>query len=56
LIARRVTAKVLSAPVEEGWYTEQEALELGTRMLFDNVADVFWPGVKQQQPGKADLG
>jgi hypothetical protein len=56
LIARRVTAKVLSARVEEGWYTEQEALELGTRMLFDNVADVFWPGVKQQQPGKADLG
>jgi uncharacterized protein len=49
-IARRVCAKVLSARTEDGWCTEDEALELGRRMLFDNVTSVFWPGTPQKGP------
>jgi hypothetical protein len=44
-IARRVCAKVLATKVEEGFCKEEEAVELGKRMLFDNAASLFFPAV-----------
>ncbi|MDR5726572.1 MAG: hypothetical protein RB191_03785 [Terriglobia bacterium] len=47
-IARRVCAKVLAAKVEDGFCQEEEAVELGKWMFFDNVASLFFPGAFQQ--------
>lgn len=46
-IARRVVAKVLAVKVQEGFCTEEEAVELGRRMFFDNVASLFYPDAKE---------
>jgi len=42
-IARRVVAKVLAGKVQEGFCKEEEAVELGKRILFDNAASLFYP-------------
>ena len=47
-IARRVVAKVLAVKVEEGFCKEEEAVELGKRMFFDNVASLYFPGASQR--------
>jgi len=44
-IARRIVAKVLAVKVQEGFCAEEEAAELGKRMLFDNIASLFYPEV-----------
>jgi predicted TIM-barrel fold metal-dependent hydrolase len=41
-MARRVVAQVLAGKVEEGYYTETEALEVGKRLLHDNAAALFF--------------
>lgn len=48
-IARRVCARVLAAKVEGGFCKEDEAVELGRRMFFENVANLFFPGVSQRE-------
>jgi predicted TIM-barrel fold metal-dependent hydrolase len=47
-IARRVCARVLAAKVEEGFCNEEEALEIGKRIFFENAARLFYPGALQQ--------
>ena len=53
-IARRVVAKVLAVKVEEGVCKEEEAVGLGKRMFFDNVASLFFPGAENAYRGVYD--
>ncbi|HET6220413.1 MAG TPA: amidohydrolase family protein [Acidobacteriaceae bacterium] len=40
-IARRTLAEVLAGKVESGWCTEEDALDIGRRLLYDNAAEFF---------------
>ena len=40
-IARRIVAQVLAAKVQNGWCTEQDAVDVGRRLLYDNAAQFF---------------
>ncbi len=40
-ITRRTLAHVLSAKVANGWCTEEEAVGIGRRLLYDNAAELF---------------
>ena len=45
-IARRNVARVLAAKVRQEFCSEEEAVELARRILFDNVASLFFPNVR----------
>ncbi len=40
-IARQTLAQVLAAKVENGWCTEQDAVDIGRQLLYDNAAQFF---------------
>ena len=43
-MARRAVAGVLAAKVESAFCTEQEALDIGKMLLYENAAHLFsWP-------------